>query len=131
MEANGLENVKAINADVDTVMKGIGLDKRIGSEFLNAGMAWGGSCFPKDMKAIVSFARERGVSLPLIEAALGLNERWPKDVVELLEKELGSLDGKTVAVLGVAFKPETDDIRESPSIYLIKELLNRNANVRA
>jgi len=121
--------MKIPGADVDTVMKGIGLDKRIGPDFLNAGIAWGGSCFPKDLKALVSFAKEKGVSLDLVEAALRLNNRGPKDVVEILEEEVGNLKGKKVGVLGVSFKSNTDDIRESPSIHLIKELISKEAKV--
>ena len=123
--------MKIPGADVDTVMKGIGLDKRIGPDFLNAGIAWGGSCFPKDLKALVSFAKEKGVSLDLVEAALKLNNRGPKDVVEILEKEIGSLKGKRIGVLGVSFKPGTDDVRESPALYLINELISKGAEVIA
>jgi UDPglucose 6-dehydrogenase len=123
--------MKIPGADVDTVMKGIGLDKRIGPDFLNAGIAWGGSCFPKDLKALVSFAKEKGVSLDLVEAALKLNNRGPKEVVEILDKEIGSLNGKRIGVLGVSFKPGTDDVRESPALYLISELISKGAEVIA
>ncbi len=118
-------------ADVDVVMKGIGLDKRIGPDFLYAGMAWGGSCFPKDLKALVSFAREKGINLDLIESALEINRRGPVEVADILEKELNGLEGKVVAVLGVAFKPNTDDTRESPAVYLMEELIKRKAQVVA
>ena len=123
--------MKIPGADVDTVMKGIGLDKRIGPDFLNAGIAWGGSCFPKDLKALVIFAKEKGVSLDLVEAALRLNNRGPKDIVEILEKEIGNLKGKKVGVLGVSFKPNTNDTRESPSLRLIEELISKEAKVVA
>ena len=123
--------MKIPGADVDTVMKGIGLDKRIGPDFLNAGIAWGGSCFPKDLKALVSSAKEKGVSLDLVEATLKLNNRGPKDVVEILEEEVGNLKRKKVGVLGVSFKSNTDDIRESPSLHLIEELINKEAKVVA
>jgi len=123
--------MKIPGADVDTVMKGIGLDKRIGPDFLNAGIAWGGSCFPKDLKALVSFAKEKGVSLDLVEAALRLNNRGPKDIVEILEEEVGNLKGKKVGVLGVSFKPNTNDTRESPSLRLIEELISKEAKVVA
>jgi len=123
--------MKIPGADVDTVMKGIGLDKRIGPDFLNAGIAWGGSCFPKGLNAFVNFAREKGVSLDLIEATLKINKKGPMDVVETLEDEIGNLNGKKVGVLGVSFKPNTDDTRESPSIYLIKELISKGAKVIA
>ncbi|MGC8696258.1 MAG: UDP-glucose dehydrogenase family protein [Conexivisphaera sp.] len=117
--------------DVDVVMRGIGMDRRIGPEFLNAGMAWGGSCFPKDLRAISSFARDRGVGLDLVEAALGMNSRGPREVAEILEEELGGLRGRRICVLGVSFKPDTDDTRESPPLRLIGELRSRGADVRA
>ena len=123
--------MKIPGADVDTVMKGIGLDKRIGPDFLNAGIAWGGSCFPKDLKALVSSAKEKGVSLDLVEAILKLNNRGPKDVVEILEEEVRNLKGKKVGVLGVSFKPNTGDTRESPSLHLIEELISKEAKVVA
>ena len=112
-------------------MKGIGLDKRIGPSFLNAGMAWGGSCFPKDLRAIRAYASEKGVRLDLVEAALSMNDRGVKEVADSLEREVNGLKGKKIAVLGVAFKPDTDDVRESPSLKLIEELRGRGAEVSA
>jgi UDPglucose 6-dehydrogenase len=117
-------------ADVDVVMRGIGMDRRIGPSFLNAGMAWGGSCFPKDLRAIAAFARGMGVRLDLVEAALEMNSRGPSEVADVLEGELGGLRGRVIAVLGASFKPGTDDARESPAIWLAGELGRRGAIVR-
>lgn len=117
--------------DVDVVMKGIGLDSRIGPDFLRAGVAWGGSCFPKDLRAIRAFAAERGVKLRLVDASLETNEEGPLEVVSACEKAIGGLKGKAVAILGLAFKPDTDDTRESPAIRMGLEFMRKGANVRA
>ena len=118
------------NADVEEVAKGIGLDKRIGNLFLKAGAGWGGSCWPKDLKALSTSARKIGVELPLIDATIKINETQPVKLVDLAEKLLGSLEGKTAAILGLAFKPGTDDTREAVSIKIINTLLKRGAHVR-
>ena len=122
--------MKIPGTDIDTVMKGIGLDKRIGPYFLNAGMSWGGSCFPKDLKAIVKFAQEKGVRLGLLEETLRINSKGPEDVALIAESLIGSLKAKAVCVLGVTFKPDTDDVRESPSFYLVDELKAKGAKVK-
>ncbi|MEM3191133.1 MAG: UDP-glucose/GDP-mannose dehydrogenase family protein, partial [Candidatus Parvarchaeota archaeon] len=117
--------------DVDMIMKGIGLDSRIGNSFLRAGIAWGGSCFPKDLKAIRSFAKQKGVRLELVDASLEVNKEGPVQVVDRCASIMGGLSGKTVALLGLAFKPDTDDIRESPAIMVGVELIRRGATVKA
>ena len=116
-------------ADVVTVMDGIGLDRRIGRAFLNAGLGWGGSCFPKDLSALLGFAEEHGLQLPLVRATVEVNEAQPLLAIELAKKALGDLAGKRVAVLGLAFKPGTDDIREAVSLRVIGALLAEGAEV--
>ena len=118
-------------ADIQVVTRGIGLDRRIGSRFLNAGLGYGGSCFPKDIKALAALGRKQNIDLPLIHATTEINEKQPLRSVDLAEKLVGSLSGKRIAVLGLAFKPETDDMREAVSIPIIKELLQRRAKVVA
>jgi nucleotide sugar dehydrogenase len=116
-------------ADVQVVTHGMGLDKRVGRGFLNAGLGFGGSCFPKDLKALSAFGHERNVDMPLIRATMEINDKQPPRAVNLGEKLIGGLSGKRVAILGLAFKPETDDMREAVSIHVIRELLSRHANV--
>ncbi len=121
-----------VGADVDDVMKGLGADSRIGNSFLSPGPGWGGSCFPKDTRALVSVASDFGIDLPLIDAALESNEASLARVVDTL-KDLceGALEGKVVAVWGLAFKAGTDDIRESPAVNIVKRLIDRGAKVQA
>jgi len=116
-------------ADVKVVTEAIGLDERIGPAFLNAGLGYGGSCFPKDIKALAAFGRKQNVDLPLVHATAAINEKQPLRSVDLAEKLMGSLSGKRVSVLGLAFKPDTDDMRGAVSIPIIKDLLQRRANV--
>ena len=104
-------------------MDAIGQDKRIGRAFLNTGVGYGGSCFPKDVKSIVSTAKKTGIEPKLLNAVIEINEKQPSRIVELAKKKLGSLKGKKAAVLGLAFKPNSDDMREAPSIKVINELL--------
>lgn len=118
-------------ADVEDIAKGIGLDKRIGSMFLRAGLGWGGSCFPKDLRAIASFGKRINVPTSLVDAAISLNEQQPLKAIELAEKLVGNLTGKRVAVLGLAFKPDTDDLREAVSIPIVRDLLEKGAIVVA
>jgi len=117
------------DTDVAEVAKGIGLDKRIGFHFLNAGAGWGGSCWPKDLKALIHIADQKGVELPLVKATIEVNEKQPYRLVELAKKLLGTLNGRRVAVLGLAFKPGTDDIRNAVSIKVINRLLKERAKV--
>jgi UDPglucose 6-dehydrogenase len=112
-----------VGADVGEVAYGIGLDERIGPRFLSAGIGWGGSCFPKDVLALRAVAREYEHETPLLEAAVSVNERQRKRVILKLQHELHTLKGKRIALLGLSFKPNTDDLREAPSLE-IAELLD-------
>ncbi|HNR46307.1 MAG TPA: UDP-glucose/GDP-mannose dehydrogenase family protein [Anaerolineaceae bacterium] len=120
-----------LGADVEEVARGMGLDKRIGPAFLEAGLGWGGSCFPKDVKALAHMAVLHGTHPQLLQAVMDINRNQRRKVIYKLRKELGSLNDKVVGVLGIAFKPETDDIRESPAIEIIHLLQNEGAIVRA
>lgn len=120
-----------VGADVHMVAKGMGLDHRIGSKFLHPGPGFGGSCFPKDIKALLSIAEKYGVEMNVIRATLGANERQREIVVDKIKNELKELKGKTIAILGLSFKPNTDDLREAPSIFIIKRLLEQGAKIRA
>ena len=113
------------------VARGMGMDGRIGSKFLNPGPGYGGSCFPKDTRALAKISRNYDVTLSLVEATIAANEKQKNRMVEKIQKAMGSLQGKTVAVLGLAFKPETDDMRESPALTIIPELVNRGATIKA
>lgn len=119
-----------VGADVDMVRKGIGTDARIGNKFLYSGCGYGGSCFPKDVKALAHTAREYGYRMGVIEAVETVNERQKGIIVEKLEQALGDLRGKTIALWGLAFKPETDDMREAPALVVIDKLLKIGAEVR-
>lgn len=119
-----------VGANVDMVRKGIGTDARIGNKFLYAGCGYGGSCFPKDVKALAHTAREYGYKMGVIEAVEEVNERQKSIVYEKLQKALGDLRGKTVALWGLAFKPETDDMREAPALVIIDKLLAAGATVK-
>ena len=120
-----------VGANIDMVRKGIGTDARIGNKFLYAGCGYGGSCFPKDVKALAHTARENGYTMGVIEAVEAVNERQKSIVYEKLLKALGNdLKGKTIALWGLAFKPETDDMREAPSLVIIKKLLDAGAIVK-
>ncbi len=116
--------------DVDDVARGMGMDHRIGPHFLQAGPGFGGSCFPKDVRAFARSIRDAGLDPSVLERVLALNEAQPHHVVQVAEKASNSLRGKEVAVLGLAFKADTDDIRESRSIPLIQRLLEVGGNVR-
>jgi UDPglucose 6-dehydrogenase len=121
-----------VGADVQEVARGIGLDNRIGSKFLHAGPGFGGSCFPKDTRALVQIARDHDVQLRIVEAVLGVNDNRKRAMARKVSSAAGgSLRGKTVAVLGLTFKPDTDDMREAPSIPLVTGLLDMGAKVRA
>ena len=102
-------------ADVGRVATGIGLDGRIGSRFLNAGIGWGGSCFPKDVSALRAAAREYGHETPLLDATVAVNEAQRRRVIEKLQRHLHTLKGRRVALLGLSFKPNTDDLRRRPA----------------
>ena len=126
--ANEIGNLcKQLGVNVYEVMAGVGMDSRVSPKFLNAGCGFGGSCFPKDVSALASIAREHGVTPTLLNAVLAVNDSQPLRMVELLEKRIGSLSGKRIAVLGLAFKDNTDDVRESRSIPVIEELRRKGA----
>jgi len=129
--ANTIANLcEAIpNADVRVVTKAIGLDRRIGPYFLNAGLGYGGSCLSKDVKGLTHFSEEVGPRSTLLSAVEKVNRLRPHRVVEMVRTLLGGIQGKRVAILGLAFKPNTDDVRDSPSIRLAKELLDKKTEV--
>jgi UDPglucose 6-dehydrogenase len=120
-----------IGCDVHDVARAIGMDRRIGKFFLHPGPGYGGSCFPKDTTALLSVARRYGSESLIVEAVVEVNRRQRGRMIPKIERLVGDLAGKTIAVLGLSFKPETDDLRESPSIDIIRELLAREAKVRA
>ena len=121
-----------VGADVEIVARGMGLDNRIGPKFLHPGPGFGGSCFPKDSRAIVQIATDHDMNFQIMEAVLAVNESTKERMVDKIETAFGgSVEGKTVAVLGLSFKPETDDMRESPALTIVDGLLARGAQVRA
>ncbi|PMB45775.1 UDP-glucose 6-dehydrogenase [Fischerella thermalis CCMEE 5205] len=120
-----------VGADVTQVAKGIGLDSRIGNKFLNAGIGWGGSCFPKDVAALIHTADDYGYEAQLLKAAVSVNERQRLIAVEKLQQALKILKGKTVGLLGLTFKPDTDDMRDAPALNLIEQLNRLGAKVKA
>ncbi|MFQ6105630.1 MAG: UDP-glucose dehydrogenase family protein [Candidatus Hydrothermarchaeaceae archaeon] len=127
---NEIGNIsKQLSIDVYDVARGLGMDSRVSPKFLNAGIGFGGSCFPKDVKALVGKAKEVYYRPIVLNAALELNETQPLKLVELLERKVGSLKGLKVAVLGLAFKPGTDDMREAPSVKIIHSLLRKGGRV--
>lgn len=120
-----------LGADIKAVAEGMGLDKRIGPRFLQAGAGYGGSCFPKDVKALSYTLREYGCNADLIEAVDLVNEKQKLYIIPKIKSLIGDLHGKTIAVWGLAFKPKTDDMREAPAIPIITELLNQGATIKA
>jgi len=120
-----------VGADVHMVAKGMGLDRRIGSKFLHAGPGFGGSCFPKDIKALLSLAEKHGVEANVVKAAIKTNERQREIVAEKIKRELKELKNKKIAILGLSFKPNTDDMREAPSVFIIQKLLEEGAKINA
>jgi UDPglucose 6-dehydrogenase len=119
-----------VGADISQVARGIGLDARIGTRFLQAGIGWGGSCFGKDTAALVSTASEYGLDMSIVKAARQVNQRQRERVVEKLLGELKILKGRTIGLLGLAFKPHTDDLREAPALDVARHLLERGARVK-
>lgn len=120
-----------VGANVVDVAKGIGTDKRIGMSYLNAGIGWGGSCFPKDISALLEFAKKVGYDMPILLATREVNYKARELAINKLKKHLGNLNEKKIAVLGLAFKPGTDDVRESPAIDIINNLLDEGASINA
>jgi UDPglucose 6-dehydrogenase len=111
------------------VATGIGLDERIGMRFLGAGIGWGGSCLPKDIAALRALAREYNYEPDLLDATAAVNEKQGKQVITKLQRELHTLKGKRVALLGLSFKPNTDDLREAPSLQIARSLISLGARV--
>ncbi len=120
-----------VGADVTEVARGIGLDPRIGPRFLQAGLGWGGSCFPKDTAALLAVGQELSYPLQLVQASREVNARQRQLAVEKLQETLKGVRGRLIGVLGLAFKPATDDVRDSPALEIINTLLDREAHVRA
>jgi len=120
-----------VGADIAQVAKGIGLDARIGTRFLQAGIGWGGSCFGKDTAALIATATEYGLEMPIVKAARDVNRRQRERVIDKLLGELRILKGRTIGLLGLAFKPHTDDLREAPAIEIARKLIERGARVKA
>ena len=121
-----------VGADVNMVRKGIGSDKRIGNKFLYPGIGYGGSCFPKDVKALIKTAEEQGYSMEILRAVEAVNERQKELLFKKLIKRFnGKLEGKTIALWGLSFKPDTDDMREAPSLTLIKNILEAGGKIKA
>lgn len=128
---NDIANLcERVGANVDSVRKGIGSDSRIGTKFLYAGCGYGGSCFPKDVKALVHTGLDNSYHMEVIEAVERVNEKQKSIVYDKIIRMAGSVKGKTIAVLGLAFKPETDDMREAPALVVIDKLLKDGATVR-
>ncbi len=129
---NEIANIcERVGADVTQVSKGIGLDSRIGNKFLNAGIGWGGSCFPKDLAALIHTGADYGYEAQLLKAAVSVNQRQRVLVVEKLQQYLKILKGKTIGLLGLTFKPDTDDLRDAPALDLISMLGKLGAKVKA
>ena len=130
--SNEMANIcERIGADVTEVMRGIGLDARIGTGFLNAGIGWGGSCFGKDVSSLVHTAGEYGLQAHILQASLAVNRAQRVIVIQKLQEKLYILKGRTVALLGLAFKPNTDDLRDAPSLQIAEKLIQMGARVRA
>jgi UDPglucose 6-dehydrogenase len=129
---NEIANIcERVGADVTQVSKGIGLDSRIGNKFLNAGIGWGGSCFPKDLAALIHTGEDYGYDAQLLKATVSVNKRQRVLVVEKLQQYLKILKGKTIGLLGLTFKPDTDDLRDAPALELIQLLQKLGAKVKA
>ncbi|MCL5102492.1 MAG: UDP-glucose/GDP-mannose dehydrogenase family protein [Armatimonadetes bacterium] len=129
---NAIANIcELVGADILQVSKGVGLDKRIGSAFLNAGLGWGGSCFGKDTSCLIATADRAGYDFELLKAVVSVNEEQPRRFVDKILETMGGVDGKTIAVLGLAFKPNTDDLRDGKSLEIVSQLSSAGARVRA
>jgi UDPglucose 6-dehydrogenase len=130
--ANEMANIcERVGAEATEVMQGIGLDSRIGARFLNAGVGWGGSCFGKDIHALLSTAREYGYESRLLQASLDVNAAQRQLAIQKLQEKLHILKGRTIGLLGLAFKPDTDDLRDAPSLQIAERLLQMGARVKA
>jgi len=120
-----------VGADVDMVRAGIGTDTRIGKRFLFPGIGYGGSCFPKDVQALAKSGKESGYHFEILDSVLRVNNRQKLSLIEKVKRHYGDLNGKTFALWGLAFKPDTDDIREAPALYMIDELLDAGAKIKS
>src|SRR5690349_5185812 len=130
--ANEMANIcEKVGAEISQVSRGIGMDARIGGRFLNAGVGWGGSCFGKDLQALTHTALEYGYHPLLLEAAQEVNRQQRQLVIQKLQEKLFVLKGRTIGLLGLAFKPDTDDLRDAPSLSIAERLLKMGARVRA
>jgi UDPglucose 6-dehydrogenase len=129
---NEIANVcELVGADVDHVRRAIGSDRRIGTSFLFPGVGYGGSCFPKDVKALLKSSADKGYDFSILRAVEDVNERQKRRLVAKMQEHFGNLRGRLVALWGLAFKPRTDDMREAPAIAVIERLLELGAKVRA
>jgi len=129
---NSIANIcEQVGADVEKVAEGMGLDKRIGKSFLRAGIGYGGSCFPKDVSAFIKIAEEAGYDFEMLKSVEGVNRMQKEDLVRKIKKEMWVVNNKTVGILGLSFKPNTDDMREAPSIYIINKLQQEGAKIKA
>ncbi len=129
---NAIANIcEAAGADVSQVMKGMGLDSRIGMQFLQAGLGYGGSCFPKDVDSLIHTASQLGYDFKLLRSVVEINKERAAHLVEMMRKAIGPLEDKTIAVLGLAFKPNTDDMREAKSLEVVRVLHAAGAQIRA
>lgn len=130
--ANEIANIcERVGADIREVVRGFGLDSRIGPRFLNAGVGWGGSCFGKDLSALIDVAQEYGYEPHLLRSTVEVNRRQRQVVVKKLQETLKILKGRTIGLLGLAFKPETDDLRDAPALEIAKQLIEMGAHVKA
>lgn len=130
---NTIANIceKVPETDITKVAEALGLDQRINPKFLCAGLGYGGSCFPKDLKALIAFSKQKNYTPTMLQSVQKVNEDQPKHAIELTKKELGKLSGKKIAMLGLAFKPDTDDMREARSIPIIDQLLSEGSTITA
>ncbi|MHB1377429.1 MAG: UDP-glucose dehydrogenase family protein [Candidatus Humimicrobiaceae bacterium] len=129
---NEVANIcEKVGADILKVADGMGLDSRIGPKFLNAGIGWGGSCFPKDVSALAYIANEYGMTPQILNSIMNVNREQRLKIVKKVQDELKIVKGKTIAVLGIAFKPDTDDVREAPAISIMNSLINLGAKIKA
>jgi UDPglucose 6-dehydrogenase len=129
---NEIANVcELFGADVDRVRQAVGADRRIGTSFLFPGVGYGGSCFPKDVKALVRFSADKKYEFKILKAVEAVNDSQKRALVRKMEAHFGSLKGRTIAMWGLAFKPKTDDMREAPAITIVQSLLEKGAKVQA
>jgi UDPglucose 6-dehydrogenase len=130
--ANEIANIcERVGADIKEVVRGFGLDSRIGPKFLNAGVGWGGSCFGKDVSALIDIAREYSYEPALLHSIVDVNKRQRHVPVQKLQEALKIIKGKTIGLLGLAFKPNTDDLRDAPALEIASQLIEMGARVKA